>query len=85
MPTTPMAGRRYAEICVSAENSGSPKVKCATDPAAGKPQMGLSEPGDVLQIGVQPCVTYFLDSTHLSACVADTYATAVTIDECVSP
>ncbi len=84
-PVSPQAGRVYAEVCVSAENSGSPKVKCLTDPAAGKPAMGLSEPGNVLQTGALPCVTYPVDATHLIKCVSDTVATAVTVDECVGP
>jgi len=85
IPVSGQTGRRYIEICVSAENSGSPKVKCAVDPAANKPAFGLSEPGDVLQTGALPCVTYPVDSTHLVGCVADTVSTAVTTNECVSP
>lgn len=85
VPTSGQLNRRYVEVCVSAENSGSPKVKCAVDPAALKPAMGLSEPGDVLQTGALPCISYGVDSTHIVWCVSDTAATAVTTNECVTP
>lgn len=85
VPTAGQLNRRYVEVCVSAENSGSPKVKCAVDPAVNKPAMGLSEPGDVLQSGALPCISYGVDSTHIVWCVSDTVATAVTTNECVTP
>lgn len=83
VPASPAASRRELVVCVSAENAGFPKVKCQVDPLDGKPVMGLTELGDVLQVGAAVCVTYPIDSTHTVRCIADTASTAVTSLECV--
>lgn len=85
VPASAQPGRASVEICVSAENAGSPKVKCLVDPAVGKPAMGVTEKGHVLQAGGVACVTYPVDSTHPISCISDTAATAVTTSECYIP
>lgn len=82
-PTTPLSGRKVVRVCVSLENVGSPKVKCAID---SHPVMGFavtdggSPVGDVLQPG--DCFAYPVDTTHSLKCVSDTAGTGVVTYEC---
>lgn len=83
VPSSRQPGSRWVQICDSAENTGSPKVKCYVDPPVNKPRMGLAEIGDVLDVSKHPCEQYLVDQTHPIKCIADTAATATTTDECV--
>lgn len=71
-----LASRWYARVCNSAENSGSPIVKCRDDGV--NPTMGIANAGEALNNG--DCVTYFV--TAAVRCISDTAATAVTQSEC---
>jgi hypothetical protein len=77
-PSSQLSGRRFIVLCVSNENSGSPKVKVRID--GTNPAMGLTEPGDVLTAG--SCATYYLASSVTPKCISDTAGTAVTSIEC---
>lgn len=46
--------RAYVDVCVSPENSGTPKVKCRADGVW--PGLGVGDAGDVLNVG--DCVRY---------------------------
>jgi len=74
--TTSLASRWAARICNSAENAGTPLVKCRDDNT--NPVMGIANAGEVLEVG--DCVTYY--TTVGIRCISDTAATAVTQAEC---
>lgn len=81
LPTSRTASSTSLEITNSAENAGSPKVKCVVDPADGGVGFGGTNPGLVRSPGES---MYFgIDDTHTVVCVCDTPATAVTTTECV--
>jgi len=77
VPTTIAAGRRWIDICVSVENTGSPIVKCRADGVA--PVMGATEPGDALMKG--ECIRYVRPTTAIR-CIANTAGVAVAATEC---
>ena len=76
VPATNAASRVSVLLCNSAENAGSPKVKCRND---GVPVMGITAAGHVLAKG--DCW-----STSIASgiqCISDTASTAVTTSECL--
>ena len=83
VPASPLAGRKVVRVCVSLENVGSPKVKCAID---SHPIMGFvvtdggSPTGDVM--GPGDCYPYPIDTSHTLKCVSDTAGTGVVTWEC---
>lgn len=83
VPASPLAGRKVVRVCVSLENAGSPKVKCAVD---AHPIMGFvvtdggSPIGDVM--GPGDCYAYPIDTSHTLKCVSDTVSTGVLTWEC---
>lgn len=83
VPSSPLAGRKTVRVCVSLENVGSPKVKCAID---SHPIMGFavtdggSPIGDVM--GPGDCYPYPIDTSHTLKCVSDTAGTGVLTWEC---
>lgn len=83
VPSSPLAGRKSVRVCVSLENAGSPKVKCALD---SHPIMGMvvtdggSPIGDVM--GPGDCYAYPIDTSHTLKCVSDTAGTGVLTWEC---
>ena len=83
VPSSPMAGRKTVRVCVSLENTGSPKVKCAID---SHPVMGFvvtdggSPIGDVM--GPGDCYPYPIDTSHTLKCVSDTAGVGVLTWEC---
>jgi len=82
-PTSPLPGRKSLRVCVSLENVGSPKVKCALDstPVMGFTATDAGTPiGDVLQPG--DCFGYSVDTTHVVKCISDTAGTGVITYEC---
>jgi hypothetical protein len=83
VPTTALPGRKSLRVCVSLENVGSPKVKCALDttPVMGFVATDAGTPiGDVLQPG--DCFGYSVDTTHSVKCISDTASTGVVTYEC---
>lgn len=83
-PVTVPTSRAYmsigVEITNSAENTGSPKMKCVADPVDGGVGFGLTFIGDVRAPGEG--YNFGLDSTHTVKCVCDTAGTALTTSEC---
>lgn len=79
VPAASLQGRRSLVVCNSAENVGSPKVKCLIGGTA--PVMGAANPGQV--ITVDGCFPFGLASTETLKCISDTAGTAVTTYECV--
>lgn len=77
-PSSALASRRFVTLCNSAQNTGSPLVKCRAD--GTDPVMAVTNPGDVL--GVGDCITYPVASTVTTKCIADTATTYVTSLEC---
>jgi hypothetical protein len=81
VPTTRTPNSIGVEIENSAENSGSPKLKCTADPIDGGVGTGLTNIGLVKNPG-EPM--YFgLDSSHSVKCISDTAGTAAVTSECV--
>lgn len=80
VPVSRAAGSTSVEIVVSPENAGSPKVKCAVDPADGGVGFGGTNPGVVGVVGYP--LVFPLDSTHTIICVCDTAGTALVSSEC---
>lgn len=81
VPTSRTSGSVAVEITNSAENTGSPKVKCHVDPPDGGVGFGLTYVGDVKNPGEG--YSYGVDYTHTIKCASDTAATAVTTSECI--
>ncbi len=77
-PATTLAGRRWIEICNSAENAGTPKVKVRIDGTT--PVMGIANPGRVLSVG--DCSVFAVSDATVINCISDTAATGVEILEC---
>lgn len=83
VPTSALPGRKSLRVCVSLENAGSPKVKCALGsvPVMGFAATDAGTPiGDVLAPG--DCFTYSVDTSTLVRCVSDTAGTGVITFEC---
>lgn len=78
VPATALAGRRWIQVCNSAENAGSPLVKIRVDGTA--PVMGATEPGLVLSVG--DCASFALLASVNVRAISDTAATAVSATEC---
>lgn len=73
---TALATRWMVRVCNSAENTGTPIVKCRDD--GTNPVMGIANAGEALEVG--DCVTYY--TAAAIRCISDTAATAVTQAEC---
>lgn len=73
---TALTTRWMVRVCNSAENTGTPIVKCRDD--GTNPVMGIANAGEALEVG--DCVSYY--TTAAIRCISDTAATAVTQSEC---
>lgn len=78
MPSSPLAGRAWVDVCVSVENTSTPVVKCRADGTA--PVIGTGNAGDPLNKG--DCIRYVPPAGRIVRCISDTAATAVTVTEC---
>ena len=83
IPASPLGGRKVLRVCLSLENAGSPKLKCAIDSTpvmgftgvdGGTPQGDVMGPGD--------CYAYPIDTSHTLKCVSDTPNVGVLTYEC---
>jgi len=85
VPATPLAGRRSLFICNSAENAGTPIIKCRDDGAL--PIMGLSTGQSGIALNKSDCITYYTSGTWTDGgasvhCISDTADAGLVGNEC---
>lgn len=79
VPTTPVSGRAWVDLCNSLENASSTLIKCRGD--GQTPVIGVASPGDVLNTG--DCIRYLVASGVTTQCIANANGSWVTSYECV--
>lgn len=81
VPASRAAGSTSLELINSAENAGSPKMKCIPDPSDGGVGFGATVAG--FQRSPGESLNFPLDSTHTVICVCDTAGTGIPSSECI--
>lgn len=85
-PASPLASRRSILLCNSAENAGTPLIKCRDD--GELPVMGLSAGQSGITLNKSDCVTYYVSGTWTDGgssihCITDTADAGIVGNECL--
>lgn len=81
VPKTPLAGRRYIEICWSGKNTSSAQFTCRIDADGGVPSTSMFSPGVVLTATI-PCRGYAIDANTIIKCITNVSDAGITSQEC---
>ena len=81
VPLTPLAGRRFIEICWSDKNASTAVFTCRIDADGGVPTTSMFSPGATLS-STTKCKGYTIPSTQVIKCITNLSDAGITSQEC---